>query len=89
MKQNSEDSVRPVCDPHDDIQRAIRLASDLPSVCSSIHLALRCTVCEINTHSFQRICLKHCILLVYIMKMCVWDNDGARVVFDRITVFGT
>ena len=40
-------------------------------------------------HSFQWIFLIPCILVVDIMKMCMWIFDGARINFDRITAFRT
>ena len=45
-------------------------------------------VCVINSsYSFQWIILKPCILVVDILKMCMWLFDGARINFDRITAF--
>ena len=37
--------------------------------------------------SFKLIFLKPCILVVHVMKMCMWDFDGARINFKRITTF--
>ena len=31
--------------------------------------------------------LKHCILFVDIMKMCMWSFGGNEINFDRITAF--
>ena len=45
-------------------------------------------VCVINSsYSFQWIVLKLYILVVDIMKMCMWIIDGARLNFDRILAF--
>ena len=38
---------------------------------------------------FQWIFLKLCILVVDLLKMCMWVFDGAKVNFDRITAFRT
>ena len=38
---------------------------------------------------FRWIVLKPCILIVNIMKMCMWVFDGARITFDIITAFRT
>ena len=59
-----------------------------PSVCPCIHHTLWNRVCGINSwNSFHSIFLKPCILVVDIMKMCMWIFDGARLNFDRITSF--
>ena len=45
-------------------------------------------VCVINSsYSVQWIILKPCILVVDILKMCMWLFDGAKIHFHRITVF--
>ena len=47
-------------------------------------------VCVVNSsHNFQWIFFKPCILVVDIMKMCIWGFGGARTNFDRITAFCT
>ena len=51
-----------------------------PYVCLSISHTLRYRVCVINSsYSCQWIFLKPCILIVDIMKMCMWIFDGARI----------
>ena len=55
------------------------------SVCPSVRHALRYRVCVINSsHSFQWIFLKPCILVVDILKMCMWVFGGARIFFLKI-----
>ena len=45
-------------------------------------------VCVINiSYNFQWIIMKLCILVVDILKMCMWVFDRTRINFDRITVF--
>ena len=80
--------------PHDDSQGALRFVpvclSVSLSVCPSICHTLWYKVCVINSsYSFQWIFLKPCIVVVDIMKMCIWVFDGARINSDRITAFQT
>ena len=45
------------------------------SVCPSVHQTLRYRVCVLNfSDSFQWIFLKPCILVMDIMKTCIWVN---------------
>ena len=79
--------------PHDESRGALRFAPCL-SVCvsvrPSVRHALRYRVCVINySHSFQWIFLKPCIIIVDILKMCMWIFGGARINFDRFTAFRT
>ena len=61
-----------------------------PYVCLSIPHTLWYRVCVINfSYSCQWIFLKPCILIVDIMKMCMWIFDGARINFHRVTAFRT
>ena len=58
------------------------------SVYLSIHHTLQYRVCVINfSFSFQWIFLKLWILVVDIMKMCMWIFDGPRINFVIITAF--
>ena len=60
------------------------LRDDSLSICHT----LRYRVCVINSsYSFLWIFLKHCILVVDIMKMCMWVFDIARLNFERIKAF--
>ena len=68
------------------------MVKTLKSVLLHNHLAIfgivGYEVCLINSsYSFQWIVLKLCILVVDIMKMCMWIIDGARLNFDRIMAF--
>ena len=45
-------------------------------------------VCVISpSYIFQWIFLKPCILVVNILKMCMWVFDGARINSDKIMAF--
>ena len=45
-------------------------------------------VCVISSsYSFQWTIMKPCILLIDILRMCMWVFDEARINFDRITAF--
>ena len=47
-------------------------------------------VCVINSsYSFQWIILKPCILIVDILKMCMWIFAGEKIIFDKIMAFWT
>ena len=63
----------------------------LIKICPSVHLSVTLygIECVISSNSFQWIFLKPCIPVVDILKMCMWDFDGARINFDRITAFQT
>ena len=39
------------------------------------------------SYSFQWIVLKHCMLVVDIMKICIWIIDGPRINFESIMAF--
>ena len=60
--------------PHDISQGALRFPPVCPSSCLSIRHTLQYRVCVINSsHSFQWTFFKPCILVVDIMKMCMWS----------------
>ena len=41
------------------------------------------------SYSFQWIILKSCILVVDILKMCIWIFADKRIIFDKITAYLT
>ena len=72
---------------HDDCQGALRFTPRCLSACQH---TLWNSVCVINSsHTFQWIFLKPCILVVDILKLCIWVFNGAKINFDRITAFRT
>ena len=44
-------------------------------------------VCVINSYNCQWIFFKPCLLVVDIMKKCMWVFDEARISFDGIKAF--